>query len=1058
MKEQKDDMRAIVRELEERAKELNCLYKIEDALNQYQHDTDKAFNDVVNAIPAGWQFPDITRVKLELEGEVYHSAGFEESAWALSSKIMIHDAEAGSIKVYYISPKPGFDEGPFLKEERKLLDTIAERISNFVIHKESSLLLSELDEIKDKSIDPAKHKWKVILEMLKRTDIVLFNAIIRKLLHYLCWQEIEEAEELLRRSSAGQRKPDDGNYFDENKPMEKKSLDNHAFVSTVIRLTEENLRDEEILSKLQKWIYEDKCGGLLEAVETMETSLNDIAEALRKYYPIIREEEISSSMEKGLKVSLLRRFFTGQVEFISIAKDYVDISDFYELIDKIILPAKSYGKLGGKSAGLFLASKVLEKYKDKSQIARDIKFPKTWYIPSDGLTHFMHFNQLEDVIEQKYKEIEAIRKEYPHIVQLFKNSEFPPEFINGLSVALDDFGNSPIVIRSSSLLEDQIGSAFSGKYKSLFVANQGTKKEKLDALMDAIAEVYASTFGPDPIEYRAERNLLDFHEEMGIMIQEVVGSKVKDYYFPSYGGVAFSNNEFRWSPRIKREDGLIRLVPGLGTRAVDRLSDDYPILVAAGNPGLRVNVSFEEKLRYTPKFCDVINLKTNEFATMRFRELLTEVGYEYPKINSLVSVLNEDHFTQPFGFNIDFERSELVATFDGLIGDSDFISTIKFLLQTLQKELIYSIDIEFASNGKDFYLLQCRAQSMTKATLPDPIPRDIPESKIIFSANKYISNGKVPEITHVVYVNPDEYNKIETREELLEVGRAVGKLNKILPKRKFILMGPGRWGSRGDIKLGVNVTYSDINNTAMLIEIAKKVGNYTPDLSFGTHFFQDLVEANIRYLPLYPDDPGTLFNEAFFRKNPNILKELLPEFEALSDIITVIDVPSCEDGKVMKVLTNGDINEAVSFLRDPRQYDDKIDREYDNTELMPSGHWKWRYNMAEVIAGSIMPGEFGVKAIYIFGSSKNASAGPGSDIDMLVHIDENSSELEMLKTWLDGWSRCLSVTNYLRTGYKTDGLLDVHFVTDEDIKNKNSYASKIGAVTDSAKELQMKVL
>ena len=207
---------------------------------------------------------------------------------------------------------------------------------------------------------------------------------------------------------------------------------------------------------------------------------------------------------------------------------------------------------------------------------------------------FVEYNQLEDVYNRKYLEIEQIRREYPHIVQVFKNSSFAPEIMKGLSLALDDLEGRPLIVRSSSLLEDRMGAAFSGKYKSLFLANVGTKGERLNALMDAIAEVYASLFGADPIEYRAERNLLDLHEEMGIMIQEVVGSRVGPYFLPSFAGVAFSNNEFRWSPRIKREDGLVRMVPGLGTRAVDRVGDDYPILVAPGQPGLRVNVTQEE--------------------------------------------------------------------------------------------------------------------------------------------------------------------------------------------------------------------------------------------------------------------------------------------------------------------------------------------------------------------------------------------------------------------------------------------------------------------------------
>ena len=221
---------------------------------------------------------------------------------------------------------------------------------------------------------------------------------------------------------------------------------------------------------------------------------------------------------------------------------------------------------------------------------------------------FLHYNNLEEVIEQKYKEIDQIRQEYPYIVQIFKNSIFHSEVVKQLSLVLEDFGNVPLIVRSSSLLEDRIGAAFSGKYKSLFVANQGTRQARLSALMDAIAEVYSSIFNADPIEYRKERGLLDYHEEMGIMIQEVVGTKVGKYFFPAYAGVAFSNNEFRWSPRIKRDDGLIRLVPGLGTRAVDRVSDDYPALIAPGKPGLRVNVSVDDVIRYSPQKIDVINL------------------------------------------------------------------------------------------------------------------------------------------------------------------------------------------------------------------------------------------------------------------------------------------------------------------------------------------------------------------------------------------------------------------------------------------------------------------
>ena len=131
-------------------------------------------------------------------------------------------------------------------------------------------------------------------------------------------------------------------------------------------------------------------------------------------------------------------------------------------------------------------------------------------------------------------------------------------------------------------------------------------------------------------------------------------------------------------------------------------------------------------------------------------------------------------------------------------------------------------------------------------------------------------------------------------------------------------MGPGRWGSRGDINLGVNVTYSDINNTSLLIEIARRKGNYVPDLSFGTHFFQDLVESNIRYLPLYPDDDGIIFNEKFLKDSPNALAEILPNFAHLSDTLHLIDVPKCTDGMILKVLMNADVDKALGILTKPQ--------------------------------------------------------------------------------------------------------------------------------------------
>jgi len=950
---------------------------------------------------------------------------------------------------------PPAADGPFLKEETKLLRTIADRIGQFMLLKRIQQIAADYETGADQKIP----EWRVVLDMLRRTDKDLFLNICQKILNYLSWTGVKDAEKLLRSSGLGLVALDEQILDGENQPQRKSSITiSENVIDKVLDMADRNLADDKILASVQKWVQEDKLGFLTTAVNRSST-LAEISEAIRRYYRIAPDGgEIPAATKKGVEAALIRRLLSEQLQYINIAKKFLGIGEIHEFLDHIISSAESHGRLGGKSAGLLLAQQIIRKSGREREELRGIKVPKTWYIASDVVLDFISFNNLGEVVEQKYKEINQVRLEYPHVIQAFKNCHFPPDVVQALAMVLDEFEDCPLIVRSSSLLEDRMGAAFSGKYRSLFIANQGTKKERLEALTDAIAEVYASVFGPDPIEYRAERGLLDFAEEMGIMIQEVVGKRIGDYFLPAFAGVAFSKNEFRWSPRIKREDGLVRLVPGLGTRAVDRVADDYPILIAPGQPGLRVNVTTDEIIRYSPTKVDLINLSTRAFETVDIQDLFAMYGDEIPGIGKMVSITDGHQIRKPIGKNIDFEKDGLVVTFEGLIADTGFVKQMDSMLNLLEKELETPVDIEFAHDGKDFYLLQCRPQSYSAGSKPSPIPKDAPADKVVFTARKYISNGKLPDITHIVYVDPDKYSELPERSDLLTVGRAVGKLNTLLPKRQFILMGPGRWGSRGDIRLGVSVTYSDINNTAMLIEIARQKGEYTPDLSFGTHFFQDLVEAGIRYLPLYPDDDDIVFNENFLKRSPNLLPELLPEFESISDTVRLIDVSGATDGEVLRIYMNADLNEAIGLLSEPSA-EVLVGGEGEVYEEKQTGdYWPWRLRMAEHIASVLDPGRFGVEGFYVFGSTKNATAGPGSDIDILIHFrgtDEQRGDLEL---WLEGWSLSLAQLNYLKTGYRSDGLLDVHIVTDEDIARKTSYASKIGAITDPARPLRLKKL
>jgi hypothetical protein len=198
-----------------------------------------------------------------------------------------------------------------------------------------------------------------------------------------------------------------------------------------------------------------------------------------------------------------------------------------------------------------------------------------------------------------------------------------------------------------------------------------------------------------------------------------------------------------------------------------------------------------------------------------------------------------------------------------------------------------------------------------------------------------------------------------------------------------------------------------------------------------------------------------VFNDAFMRGSESILEAVVPEYGALSDVIRVIDIVSATGGQILKILLNADLDEAVGFLTSPTPRTREVPLQEFHVEERSESHWRWRLLMAETIAANVDADRFGVKAMYVIGSAKNATSGPGSDLDLIVHFEGTESQREGLALWLDGWSRSLAEVNYLRTGYRTDRLLDIHFVMDEDIERQTSFAAKIGAVTDAARELRL---
>jgi pyruvate,water dikinase len=894
----------ILHSLQERAKELSCLYRVDEVLRGTGGSLEDVLRRLLDVLPAGWQHPAVCQAKVTCRGLTVSLPGWQGTPWAQSAGIVVQGQDVGTLSVEYTEPRPTCAEGPFLSQERKLLDTVAERIAQYVRHRD----LAEVFDQPAPQAGAPRQDWRVLLDVLRHTDMDLFRRLARKMLNHLAVNGAEEAKALLRRSPAQAE-------GEQNKPLLIGPHDTKETAEEAFVVAADCLGQREILALLETWIREDRAGFLLVALESSYTTLVEIENVLERYqHSGIPSRDLSPATQAGARVALVRRLLTDDPGFLLRARQHLEIEDFFGLLRHAAVLPKSHGRLGGKSAGLFLAERVLYRAVEHADILGKVRVPRTFYIPSDGVLQFLAFNGLDDLYNWRYRDVSEIRQAYPNVVEVFRSSRFTPELIAGLAAVLDDLGDQPLIVRSSSLLEDRLGAAFSGKYKSLFLANQGSRAERLRALEGAVAEVYASIFGPDAIQYRAERGLLDHHEEMAVMVQQVVGARVGRYFLPAFSGVGLSNNELRWSPRIRRDDGLLRIVPGLGTRAVDRVGDDYPVLVAPGQPGLRANASVDEVVRYAPRLVDVIDLVSGTFETVEAERLLREVGSRIPGIEQLVSVLDHDHLRRPSPLDLAAPGTRLLFTFEGLFRDTAFLTRMRTLLAVLKDAMDTPVDVEFASDGRELYLLQCRPQTGGADAAPSPLPRDVPPEDVLFTARRFVSNGRVPDLTHVVYVDGEAYAALGSEARLRAVGRCIGRLNDVLPRRQFVLMGPGRWGSRGDLRLGVSVGYADINHAALLVEVARRRGGSVPDLSFGTHFFQDLVESAIRYLPLYPDDPGVRFNEEFLRQAPSALTHFVPDLAELADVVRVIAVPLATGGRRLRGACNAEVDEAIAWF------------------------------------------------------------------------------------------------------------------------------------------------
>ena len=644
--------------------------------------------------------------------------------------------------------------------------------------------------------------------------------------------------------------------------------------------------------------YDPQTGEITTLTDGMDVS---------KFYKVI-----NSSSRNEQNTDSWERFFSS----IKLLHDNgVDVSDKYELMcnkmmakdEKVAEKIRQYfeyedymavynrlvgsGMIGGKACGMLLARKIIEK--DRPDIFENFEPEDSFYIGSDLFYTYIVSNDLWNIrVKQRTKE--GYYSAGKELEQGLKNGTFSDDIKEEFIRILDYYGQSPIIVRSSSLLEDGFGNAFAGKYESVFCVNQGTLEERLEAFEEAVKTVYASTMDISALEYRVLNDLDDKDEQMGLLVQRVSGSYYGDYFFPTMAGVGFSYSPYLPTAGEKKNEGMLRLVMGLGTKAVDRTKNDYPRIVNLDRPKAIEHPDIAERHRYSQHSLDILDIKNitiHEIPVSEGLKVLPRIG----KNNVIEHDVEAERRLKERGEN----RDVVFVNCNGIVHNNEFIKVMKELLQTLEIAYNYPVDIEYTVNiGFDssfvINLLQCRPLQISTTKEVITIPQD--KGKTYFHITQAsMGRSRKEKIDTLVYVNPHDYYEYPYAKKS-SIARIVGQINEYCKEadRKSMLIVPGRIGTSSP-ELGIPVSFAEIRQFLAILEESYSQVGYVPELSFGSHMFQDLVEADIYYGAIFENEQRLAFNKSLFDNYPNKLHEINPNLdEELYHMIKVINFDNNE--------------------------------------------------------------------------------------------------------------------------------------------------------------------
>ena len=547
-----------------------------------------------------------------------------------------------------------------------------------------------------------------------------------------------------------------------------------------------------------------------------------------------------------------------------------DLCDKYFTLEDILkIAAREIGTgfIGGKSVGMLLARKALES-KGGERFACCLEPHDSFYIGSNIFyTYIVQNGWWEMRLKQKTKE--GYFKYASRLKENILHGRFSEDIQEQLIQMLEYFGQSPIIVRSSSLLEDNFGNAFSGKYESVFCVNQGSTEERYEAFEKALKTVYASTMSEDALSYRMARGLSQADEQMAILVQRVSGDYYGENFFPHIAGVGNSMNLYVWNQNTDMYAGMLRLVFGLGTRAVDRTTGDYVRIVGLDDPLRLPPADMGEQTRFSQHSMDLLSIRENKHTSRPVGDILpgnikTDKSlFASPDTETMSRMRERGKPVSETLYTLDFKK---------LFTDTPFAPFMKDMLSLLSGIYNYPVDIEFTANFNangqfKLNLLQCRPLQTTGIGRAVHMPKVKTANDCFFATRGNFMGGNIRlPLSHIILINTQEYLKL-TEQEKYAVARQIGRINAVLKDKNIMLVGPGRWGTTTP-SIGVPVHFSEISNMKVLCEVAAQALGFMPELSYGSHFFQDLVEMEIFYAAIFADRRNVLSSTRGYIQKP----------------------------------------------------------------------------------------------------------------------------------------------------------------------------------------------